>query len=322
VLAIAAHIPSSEIGIDYFQATHPESLFKECSHYVELVSSPGQLPQILERAMRTAVARRGVAVVVISGDVALQPIEARVPAWLFPNRPYVRPSDADLDRLASMLNDSSRVTLLAGAGCAGAHAEVIGLAKLLKAPIVHPLRGKEYIEYDNPYDVGMTGLIGFASGYLALKSCDTLLMLGTDFPYRQFYPDHARVAQIDIRPEALGNRCPLELGLLGDVRETLLALMPRITAHADASYLDQAVADYRKARQGLDALAESKPQSSIIHPQYVTRLVNQRISAPGARADRCRERPSGTRHAAENHAGRGTQLRSIHVEGSHERPRG
>jgi pyruvate dehydrogenase (quinone) len=275
VLAIAAHIPSSEIGIDYFQATHPESLFKECSHYVELASNPAQLPQVLERAMRTAVAKRGVAVVVISGDVALQPLEAPVPAWLYPNKPLVRPNDADLDRLASMLNDSSRVTLLAGAGCAGAHAQVIALAKLLKAPIVHPLRGKEYIEYDNPYDVGMTGLIGFASGYLALKSCDTLLMLGTDFPYRQFYPDRARVAQIDIRPEALGNRCPLELGLLGDVRETLLALMPRITAHSDASFLDQAVADYQKARQGLDALAESKPHSNIIHPQYVTRLISE-----------------------------------------------
>jgi pyruvate dehydrogenase (quinone) len=275
VLAIAAHIPSSEIGIDYFQATHPESLFKECSHYVELVSSPGQLPQILERAMRTAVAKRGVAVVVISGDVALQPTEARVPAWLVPNRPLVRPSDADLDRLASLLNGSSRVTLLAGAGCAEAHGEVIELAKLLQAPIVHPLRGKEYIEYDNPYDVGMTGLIGFASGYLAMKSCDTLLMLGTDFPYRQFYPEQARIAQIDIRAEALGNRCPLELGLVGDVRDTLLALIPRITAHADTSFLDQALADYKKARQGLDALAESKPNSSIIHPQYVTRLVSE-----------------------------------------------
>jgi pyruvate dehydrogenase (quinone) len=218
VLAIAAHIPSREIGIDYFQATHPERLFAECSHYVELVSSPEQLPQILERAMRTAIGRRGVAVVVVPGDGALASLDAMPPAFIAPPKPLLRPSEHDLRRLASLLNDAGAVTLLCGAGCAGAHAEVTALAKLLKAPIVHPLRGKEHVEYDNPYDVGMTGLIGFASGYAAMMNCDTLLMLGTDFPYRQFYPERARIAQIDIRPEALGNRCRLELGLLGDVK--------------------------------------------------------------------------------------------------------
>ena len=278
VLAIAAHIPSSEIGIDYFQATHPETLFKDCSHYVELVSQAAQLPQILERAMRVAVAKRGVAVVVIPGDVALETSEAKVPEWLVPTAPVVRPSDDELGRVASLLNESKRITLLAGAGCAHAHDEVVALAKLLKAPIVHALRGKEYIEYDNPYDVGMTGLIGFASGYLALKSCDTLVMLGTDFPYRQFYPEGARVVQVDIRPEALGNRCPLELGLLGDVKATLHALMPRLAEHTDTRYLDQALTDYRKARDGLDALADAKPDSTIIHPQYVTRLVSELAS--------------------------------------------
>jgi pyruvate dehydrogenase (quinone) len=275
VLAIAAHIPSSEIGIDYFQATHPESLFKECSHYVELASTPGQLPQILERAMRTAIVKRGVAVVVIPGDVALQPTDAKVPAWLVPSAPVTRPGDSDLDRLAALLDGANRVTLLCGAGCAGAHEEVIQLARRLKAPIVHPLRGKEYVEYDNPYDVGMTGLIGFSSGYVAMKNCDTLLMLGTDFPYRQFYPEHARIAQIDIRPEALGNRCPLELGLVGDVKETIKSLLPRLAEHADTSHLDDAVADYRKARGSLDALAESGPSSTLIHPQYVSRLVSE-----------------------------------------------
>jgi pyruvate dehydrogenase (quinone) len=275
VLAIAAHIPSSEIGIDYFQSTHPESLFKECSHYVELVSTPEQLPQIMERAMRTAIARRGVAVVVIPGDVALQPTKAKTPKWLAPAKPVVRPAEAELDRLALLLNGAGAVTLLCGAGCAGAHDEIVALAKRLKAPIVHPLRGKEYVEYDNPYDVGMTGLIGFASGYLAMKNCDTLLMLGTDFPYRQFYPEQARIAQIDIRPEALGNRCPLELGLVGDVKETLNALLPRLAEHADGAHLEAAVADYRKARKNLDALAESGPNSAIIHPQYVTRMVSE-----------------------------------------------
>ncbi|MGC1301690.1 MAG: ubiquinone-dependent pyruvate dehydrogenase [Caulobacteraceae bacterium] len=275
VLAIAAHIPSTEIGIDYFQATHPESLFKECSHYVELISSPEQAPQILERAIRTAVARRGVAVVVIPGDVALKPCAAKPPAWLIPTPPVVRPSEPDLDRLAKLLNGGRRVTLLCGAGCAGAHDQVIALAEKLKSPIVHPLRGKEHVEYDNPFDVGMTGLIGFASGYLAMKNCDTLLMLGTDFPYRQFYPEQAKIAQVDLRPEALGNRCPLDLGLVGDVKATLEALLPKLTQHTDTSHLDDALADYKKARKDLDALAESNPGSGIIHPQYVTRMVSE-----------------------------------------------
>jgi pyruvate dehydrogenase (quinone) len=278
VLAIAAHIPSREIGIDYFQATHPEHLFAECTHYVELVSSPEQLPQILQRAIRTAIGRRGVAVVVIPGDVALASLDATPPVFVAPPKPVMRPSENDLGRLASLLNDAGAVTLLCGAGCAGAHAEVTALAKRLKAPIVHPLRGKEHIEYDNPYDVGMTGLIGFASGYAAMMNCDTLLMLGTDFPYRQFYPEHARIAQVDVRPEALGNRCPLELGLLGDVKETLLALAPHVREKTDASHLDNALADYKKARQGLDSLAESGPDSAIIHPQYVARLVSEQAA--------------------------------------------
>ena len=275
VLAIAAHIPSTEIGIDYFQSTHPESLFKECSHYVELVSSPEQLPQILTRAMRVAVAKRGVAVVVIPGNVALKQLAAKVPAWIVPNRPIVRPADADITSLAELLNGSLRVTLMCGAGCEGAHAEVIEVARLLKAPIVHSLRGKEFLEYDNPYDVGMTGLVGFTSGYAAMKNCDALLLLGTDFPYRQFYPEHARIAQIDIRPEALGNRCSLTLGLLGEVKETLTALTPLLKEKTDRSHLDDALSDYRAARHSLDKLAESNASSTVIHPQYVTRLVSE-----------------------------------------------
>jgi pyruvate dehydrogenase (quinone) len=275
VLAIAAHIPSTEIGLDYFQATHPESLFKECSYYVELVSRPELLPQILLRAMRVAVARRGVAVVVMPGDVALKPQAAKIPHWLVPAKPVIQPDADDLQRLASLLDKGSRVTLMCGAGCQGAHDEVVALAAKLRAPIVHSLRGKEFLEYDNPYDVGMTGLIGFASGYKAMKNCDTLLLLGTDFPYRQFYPDDAVIAQIDIRPEALGNRCPLDLGLIGNVKETLQALQPLLTEKTDAAHLNDALADYKTARKNLDNLAESNPHSHMIHPQYVTRLVSE-----------------------------------------------
>jgi pyruvate dehydrogenase (quinone) len=275
VLAIAAHIPSTEIGIDYFQATHPESLFKECSHYVELVSNAALLPQILHRAMRMAVAKRGVAVVVIPGDVALQRLHATPPRWLLPSRPAMLPGPNEIDQLAALLNGSGRVALFCGAGTAGAHAEVMQLAEKLQAPIVHTLRGKEHIEYDNPYDVGMTGLVGFASGYKAMKSCDTLLVLGADFPYRQFFPEQAQIAQIDVRPEALGNRCPLTLGLLGGVKETLTALLPKLAAKSDGSFLARAHDDYVQARKDLDRLARLDEESRVIHPQAVTRLVSE-----------------------------------------------
>jgi pyruvate dehydrogenase (quinone) len=275
VLAIAAHIPSSEIGIDYFQSTHPESLFKECSHYVELVSNPAMLPQVLQRAMRVAVAKRGVAVVVIPSDVALSKLDAKPPHWLLPTPPVVLPAAAEIDQLAELLNGSERVALFCGAGCAGAHAEIMQLAHTLQAPIVHTLRGKEHLEYDNPYDVGMTGLVGFASGYKAMKRCDTLLILGADFPYRQFFPEQAKIAQIDLRPEALGNRCPLTLGLLGGVKDTLDALLPKLAVKSDSSFLHSAQEDYVTARKDLDSLAELDESTRTIHPQAVTRLVSE-----------------------------------------------
>src|SRR5882672_9680146 len=275
VLAIAAHIPSDEIGSHYFQATHPENLFAECSHYVELVSNIEHLPRILEKAIRVAVAERGVAVVVIPGDIALKSTDVKSPRWLAPQPPVVRPSEDELDKLAALLNAGKRITMMCGGGCGGAHAELIQLARALGAPIVHSLRGKEYLEYDNEFDVGMTGLIGFASGYAAMKECDTLLLMGTDFPYRQFYPENAKVAQVDIRPESLGNRVRLELGVLGDVKATVAALLPRLKPKGDWAFLQAAREHYKKARADLDKLAEGGPGGGKIHPQYVSRLVSE-----------------------------------------------
>jgi pyruvate dehydrogenase (quinone) len=278
VLAIAAHIPSTEIGIDYFQETHPQALFKECSHYVELVSRADQLPQVLLRAMRVAVAKRGVAVVVLPGDVALHEIDQAVPGLLIPPTPVIRPAEDDLRTLASHLNAGKKVTMFCGAGCAGAHDEFLELARKLKAPIVHTLRGKEFVEYDNPYDVGMTGFAGFASGYWAMMHCDTLLLLGTDFPYRQFFPKDARILQVDIRPEALGNRAPVEFGVLGAVKDTLEGLLPLVDEHDDTAHLDRSLKHYAKARADLDALAESGPADGQIHPQYLSRVVSELAS--------------------------------------------
>jgi pyruvate dehydrogenase (quinone) len=280
VVAIAAHIPSAEIGSGYFQETHPENLFRECSSYCELVSSPAQMPRALEIAIRRAAAERCVSVLVIPGDVALRPAPEAAspkPFGLLPPPPTVTPPDDAVTRLADLLNGAARVTLLCGGGCAGAHDELVQLAGVLKAPVVHAMRGKEYVEWDNPYDVGMTGLIGFASGYYAMEGCDALLMLGTDFPYRQFYPKQARIAQVDLRAEAIGRRAPVELGLIGDVRSTIAALLPQLREKTDRNYLDAALRHYRNARQGLDELATGKP-GGILHPQHIARVLSERAA--------------------------------------------
>lgn len=278
VLAIAAHIPSGEIGGGYFQETHPENLFRECSHYCEMVSDPAQMPYVLENAIRAAVGLRGVAVIVIPGDVALKPAPTRAPASqaaLLPVAPIVTPPPGEIARLADLLNGASRVTLFCGRGCAGAHDDLIALAETLKSPMVHALGGKEHVEYDNPFDVGMTGFIGFSSGYAAIRETEVLLMLGTDFPYKQFLPTEARVAQVDIRPENLGRRTKIDVGLVGDVGETIRALLPRLRAKTDRAFLDASLAHYRKARAGLDELAQGKAGRRPIHPQYLARLVSE-----------------------------------------------
>ncbi len=278
VLAIAAQIPSAEIGSGYFQETDPRSLFRECSVYCELVTTPKQMPYVLENAIRAAVGERGVAVLVIPGDVALllRPERVATPSsGLLPPAPVVRPDDASLDALADLLNGSDRVTLFCGRGCAGAHAPLMALAEVLKSPIVHALGGKEHVEYDNPYDVGMTGLIGFASGYQAIQSCDMLLMLGTDFPYKQFYPTEAKIAQVDLRPANLGRRCKLDLGLVGDIGATIEALLPRLSVKSDRAHLDASLKRYAASREGLDQLAQGTPGRKPIHPQYLARLVSE-----------------------------------------------
>ncbi|MCW2691149.1 MAG: Pyruvate oxidase [Mycobacterium sp.] len=277
VLAVAAHIPRTEIGSEYFQETHPQELFKECSVYCELVSTPEMMPRILAMAMRAAVEENGVAVVVVPGEIFLQ----RSDETPWKSRPIVatssviRPDDESLRRAAAILNGAEKVTILGGAGVAGAHEALIGVAATLNAPVVHALRGKEFIEYDNPFDVGMTGLLGFASGYKALKEADAVLMLGTDFPYQQFYPEGASVVQVDIRGRNLGRRTPIELGLVGTVGDTLAALQPLLTQKQLRNHLDRALEHYRKTRRSLDSLAVNDRDRSPIRPEYLTALTDR-----------------------------------------------
>ncbi|PLT29382.1 ubiquinone-dependent pyruvate dehydrogenase [Peribacillus deserti] len=279
VLAIAAHIPSNELGGEYFQHTRPEHLFKDCSHFTEIVTRPEQMPRLVTIALQHAVSKKGVSVLVLPGDVASLPDDETVPEHVVHiTKPVVRPSDPELAKLAEYLNKGKRITLLCGAGCEGAHAELMQLCDRLKSPMVIALRGKEHLEYDNPYSVGLTGLIGYSSGYHAMMNCDVLLMLGTDFPYRQFYPKKADILQVDLRAEHLGRRAALSYGLCGDVKYTVEALLPLLTETHDSSHLDKYVSDYADVRKGLDDLAVGKPGRKPIHPQYLTKMVSDLAS--------------------------------------------
>jgi pyruvate dehydrogenase (quinone) len=279
VLAIAAHIPSSEIGSSYFQETHPDQLFRDCSHYSELVSQPAQMPRVLEIAIQSALAHKGVSVISIPGDIALKQITYRKPsASIKRAEPLLRPSDSEVDSLAALLNKAKSVTIMAGPGCAGAHAELMQVAGKLKAPIVTTLRGREHVQYDSPYDVGLTGLIGYSSGFHAMMEGETLLMLGTDFPYTQFYPEKATIIQVDRRGENLGRRTRVDLGLIGDVKETLIAALPKIETKTHDGHLKKFVQHYAEVRKGLDDLAVGHPGKKPIHPQYVAKMIDELAS--------------------------------------------
>src|SRR5471030_661900 len=279
VVAIAAHIPSSEIGTGYFQETHPTELFRECSHYCEMITHPDQLPQVLGIAMRKAILNRGVSVIVLPGDVALKPApEGATAKWYPPQLPLVQPNPAEMEKLAELLNGAKNITLMCGSGCAGAHDKVVKLAEILKAPVVHALRGKEHIEWDNPYSVGMTGLIGFSSGFHAMMNADTLILLGTQFPYRAFYQTDANIIQVDINPGSIGAHCQVALALVGDLQSTQSALLPTLQEKTDRKFLDKALKHYAETRKDLDGLATLNDKQAI-HPQYLAQQISRFAAA-------------------------------------------
>ncbi|MEV7533173.1 pyruvate dehydrogenase [Streptomyces hydrogenans] len=277
VLALASHIPSSEIGLGYFQETHPDQLFRECSHYSELISHPKQMPRLLHTAVQHAVGRGGVSVVALPGDIADQPApEKTTGSALVTSRPTVRPGDSEIDALVRMIDAADRVTLFCGSGTAGAHPEVMQFAERLKAPIGHALRGKEWIQYDNPFDVGMSGLLGYGAAYEATHECDLLILLGTDFPYNAFLPDDVRIVQVDVRPERLGRRSRLDLAVWGDVRETLRCVTPRVRARTDRRFLDKMLKKHADALEGVvKAYTRKVEKHTPIHPEYVASVLDE-----------------------------------------------
>ncbi|KIF77472.1 pyruvate dehydrogenase [Streptomyces sp. 150FB] len=277
VLALASHIPSSEIGLGYFQETHPEQLFRECSHYSEMISNPRQMPRLLQTAIQHAIGRSGVSVVTLPGDIAAAPAPERaVEHALVTSRPSVRPGDTEIDKLARMIDEAERVTLFCGSGTAGAHAEVMEFAERIKSPVGHALRGKEWIQYDNPFDVGMSGLLGYGAAYEATHQCDLLILLGTDFPYNAFLPDDVKIAQVDVRPEHLGRRSKLDLAVWGDVRETLTCLTPRVKTKTDRRFLDRMLKKHADALEGVIKAYTRKVEKHLpIHPEYVASVLDE-----------------------------------------------
>ncbi|MGY0055275.1 pyruvate dehydrogenase [Streptomyces sp. LZ34] len=277
VLALAAQIPSGEIGTGYFQETHPDRLFEECSHYSELISSPRQMPRVVQTAIQHAVGRRGVSVVALPGDTAGQSspdsgAELAIPLDL----PAIRPGGQELARLTQLVDAAERVTVFCGRGVAGAHPEVMAFAEKVKAPVGHALRGKEHIQYDNPYDVGMSGLLGYGAAYEAMHECDLLLLLGTDFPYTDFLPRGVRTVQVDVQPERLGRRTRLDLAVWGDVRETLRCLTPAVREKPSRRFLDRMLHHHARALEGaVSAYTRNVEKHTPIHPEYVASVLDE-----------------------------------------------
>lgn len=276
VLAIASHIPSAQIGTQFFQETHPDRLFVECSVYSEMISSAAQAPRVIRSAIHHAYGAPGVAVLTLPGDVADHEAATAAPDVLTrPRRPRVVPAAADVAALATAIDEAKKVTILAGAGVRGARDDVLALAERIGAPVGHTLRGKEHIQYDNPFDVGMTGLLGYGALQTALDEADLLVLLGTDFPYDQFLPD-VRTAQVDIEPTRLGRRTRLDLAVVGDVGETVRALLPQVGRKRSRRFLDSMLKKHHRAVSGVvGAYTKDVEHQQPIHPEYAAVLVDE-----------------------------------------------
>jgi pyruvate dehydrogenase (quinone) len=276
VLAIASTIPTKEFGTGFFQETNTTKLFDDCSCYNQLAATPAQFPRMLQAALQHAVHQKGVAVIGLPGDITdLPAVAAETTTLLYRNRPVVRPSESELLQLAELLNSNKKVTIFCGLGAAESHKEIIQLAEKLKSPVAYSYKAKMAIQYDNPYEVGLTGLLGIPSAYHAMHECELLVLLGTDFPYTPFMPVENKIVQIDIQPENLGRRAKLDLGLCGDVKDTLQALFPLVEMKEDATFLDQQIAFYQKVKKNLQVYVEDHGKPNEIHPEFVASVINE-----------------------------------------------
>jgi pyruvate dehydrogenase (quinone) len=276
VFAIATHIPSAEIGTQYFQETRPDQIFLDCCNYIGYITSPLQMPRLAELAMQAAILERGVGMIILPGDICAAEIKHPMLAHpLITTRPMVRPVDDDLDRVAQLISDAEKVTIYGGAGCADARDEVLAVAAALNAPVAYTFRGKEILEADNANAVGMTGLLGWGAAHSAIADCDLLLMLGTDFPYHQFMPTGPTIVQIDDQAGHLGRRAAVDVGLVGDIGATLEALLPRLSQRHDQRFLDHMLAAHRKIAEDLQAYVKHEGSGNGLRPEMVASAINR-----------------------------------------------
>jgi pyruvate dehydrogenase (quinone) len=270
VFAIATHIPSSEIGTGYFQETRPEEIFAGCCNYVGMIGSAGQVPRVSELAIQGAILGRGVGMVIVPGDICAAKVDDQIARHpIITQRPIVRPCDSDLDEAAHLIERAERIAIFGGYGTRDARDEVLQLAQTLHAPVGYAYRGKDILEADNPNAVGMSGLLGWGGAAEALGHCDLLLMLGTDFPYHAFLPTDATIIQVDDNAAHLGRRANVNLGLTGDVGETLRALQPKLVQRTSTSFLDGILEHHRKAVEHLQTYVEHEGSGDGLRPEMV-----------------------------------------------------
>jgi len=278
VVLIASQVNSYELGIDFPQEVDFQSIYRTCSVFCEILTSPGEARRMATRAAQAALTKRGVAVLIVPGDISAVEVDDAPAYTVHVPNPVIRPSDAELDRIAAILNEGGRIAVYAGIGCQDAHEQVVRFCETLKAPMAHTSRAKDFVEADNPYNVGMTGIFGSKAGHRAVTQCETLVLLGCDFAWRQFYPKDAKIIQIDIDPTHLGRRHPIEIGVVGDIAATLDALQPRLKTQEDRKFLDARLKDHAEVET--DHAHQERPgKNGLIHPQHLTRLIDKHADA-------------------------------------------
>jgi pyruvate dehydrogenase (quinone) len=275
VLAIASTCATKEFGSGYFQETNVIKLFDDCSHYTQVAATPTQVPRMAQAALQTAIQKKGVAVLGFPGDVAgLPSVHIDSSEKIYFSKATVCPDMTELRQLADLIGKHQKITIFCGIGASEAHDEVIQLAALLKSPVGFSFRGKMSMEHDNPYEVGMTGLLGLPAAYHSMHESSLLLLLGTDFPYTPFYPQDKDIVQIDLKPENLGRRAKLTMGLFGDIRTTLKTLIPLLTEKPDTSFLDAQLHIHRKVQEHLNTYVKDQGTTDLLHPEAIASMVN------------------------------------------------
>lgn len=274
MVLIASQVVTSELGMEFPQEVDFKAVYGSCTVFCEQVHSPAQARRVVALACQAAISRRGVAVVILPADISEAEVKHDVPFSVHYTQPVLRPSEAELQHIAELLGQGKRIGIYAGAGCQGAHAQLLELARRLQAPVAHTSRAKDFVEPDNPYNMGMTGVFGIESGFHTLMECDTLLLLGADFAWGQFYPDKARIIQVDRDGSHLGRRHPVNLGVVGDIAPTLDALLPMLPPREDSSFLDECIEHRDKALKKREQ-EEQPGEGELIHPQHLTALLSK-----------------------------------------------